>query len=166
MAGFRRHRSHGNNRKLPSRSRRPRVEQLEKREMLAAADLSDWAGVANLSSPNNYAIISDISAGGIIDGRRNGTGETAGYLGDTTLNVSGGTLTSTTSGGFGATGIITFDASTDNTSVVDPVFYFGFFDKDNPSSGSFGFSIADQSTTSFRFREAPARLKLLAAARS
>jgi hypothetical protein len=153
MAFFSRRRGTGrSNRKRLDRSRRSRVEQLESRQMLAAADLSDWTGVGNLSSPNNYVVVSDITAGGIIDGRRNGAGESSAYLGDTTLSVSGGTLTATTSGGFGATGTLTFDASTDNTSVVDPVFYFGFYDKDNPSSGAFGFSIADQSTSSFRFR--------------
>ncbi|MBA3482733.1 MAG: fibronectin type III domain-containing protein, partial [Pirellulales bacterium] len=120
--------------------------------MLSAADLTDWAGVGNLTSPNNYGVISSMSAGGTIDGRRYGTGEAAGYLADTLLSVSGGELTATTSGGFGATGTLTFDASTDNTSVVDPVFYFGFFDKDNLASGAFGFTIANQTTSSFRFR--------------
>ena len=116
------------------------------------ADLSGFTGSGNTSAPNNYGVITTTSVGGMLDGRRNGTGESASYLADTSLSVSGGVLTATTSGGFGATGTLTFDASTDDTSVVDPVFYLGFFDKDNLASGTFGFTLADQTTTSFRFR--------------
>jgi hypothetical protein len=128
-------------------------ELLESRQMLSGtpALLSDWAGLNNTAAPNSYSA-STLAAGGTFDARRFGSGQSAGYLADTALSTSGGALTATTAGGFGAAGTLTFDASLDNTSLADPVFYFGFFDKDDLTKGAFGFSPADSSTTAFRFR--------------
>lgn len=134
------------------RSPRLNFEQLEPRAMLSVADLSDFAGVGNTSAPNNYTE-GLTAAGGTFDSRRFGTGEAAAYLADTVLNVSGGELTRTTAGGFGANGTLTFDASS-NASIADPVFYFGFFDNEGLTAGAFGFSIANETATSFRFRSA------------
>src|SRR4051812_41762905 len=131
-----------------------RFERLESRDMLSVADVSAWAGLGNQSSPNNYAALSTTSAGGTLDSRRFGGGQTASYLADTSLNVPAGPLNATTSGGFGATGTLSFDASVDNATLVDPVVYFGFFDKDALTSGAFGFSFANQTTTSFRVKSA------------
>ena len=137
------------------RSFRLRFELLEARQMLAAADLTGWAGLNHQSAPNDFEVISSTSSGGTFDGRRFGAGEAAAYLADTALLTTGGAalpdLTRTTSGGFSATGTLTFDASA-NSNIVDPVFYYGFFDNENLSAGAFGFSIADQTATSFRFR--------------
>src|SRR4051812_32133154 len=121
------------------RALRPRIERLEPREMLSGtpAFVGDWAGLGNTSSPNNYGLISSISTGGTYDARRFGAGQTAAYFGDTSLSVTGGLLNATTAGGFGASGTLSFDASTDNTSIADPVFYFGFFDKDDLTKGAF-----------------------------
>ena len=130
---------------------RLRFEVLEPREMLAVADLSGWAGVGNTSSPNNYSA-STTSAGGAFDDRRFSGGQTAAYLADTSLAVAGGVLSTSTVGGFGATGTITIDASIDNVALADPVFYFGFFDKDDLTKGAFGFSPANSTTSAFRFR--------------
>lgn len=124
-------------------------ERLEPRAMLAVADLSDFAGVGNTSAPNNYTE-GVTTAGGTFDSRRFGS-EGVAYLADTILNVPGAALTRTTAGGFGASGTLTFDASA-SAAVTDPVFYFGFFDNESPTAGAFGFSIANQTATSFRFR--------------
>ncbi len=118
------------------------------------ANLLGWTGVGNQSTPNDYEAISTTSAGGTIDGRRFGTGEAASYFADTMLLDGAGdqiTLTRTTAGGFSATGTLVFDASA-NSNIVDPLFYYGFFDKANLASGAFGFTIANQTATSFRFR--------------
>ena len=87
----------------------------------------------------------------MFDDRRFGAGQTAGYLADTSLAVSGGVLNASTAGGFTATGTITIDASINNVSLADPILYFGFFDKDDLTKGVFGFSPADSSTTAFRY---------------
>jgi fibronectin type III domain protein len=136
------------------RTRRLGLEQLESRQMLSGtpAFVGDWAGTSNTALPNNYGMISAVSAGGTLDARRFGSGQTAAYFADTALSVSGGVLTATTAGGFGATGTLSFDASTNNTSLADPVLYFGFFDKDDLTKGAFGVAPADSSTTAFRFR--------------
>lgn len=132
---------------------RLRFEVLERRDLLAAADLNGWSGSGNTASPNNYTASAN-SAGGVLDDRRFGGGQAASFLADTSLAVPGGVLTASTSGGFSAAGTISIDASTNNWSLADPVFYFGFFDKDDLTKGAFGFSLADSSTTAFRFRAA------------
>ncbi len=138
-------------RRASKESPRLNFELLESRSMLSVADLSGFAGVGNTSSPNNYTS-GVTTAGGTFDTRRfAAAGESAAYLADTVLNVSGGALTRTTAGGFGANGTLTFDASA-NATVTDPVFYFGFFDNESLTAGAFGFSIANQTATSFRFR--------------
>lgn len=134
------------------------LEILEHRQMLCAgvgnpSDLRDWIGENNQVSPNDYAVLSPTSAGGTFDARRTPpAGEAAAYLADASLDVPGGVLGASTVGGFGATGTFTFQASTDKKTLVDPVFLFGFFDKDNLGAGAFGLAPADSSTTAFRFR--------------
>ncbi len=146
--------------KLTKWSIRLYLEALEPRQMLCGdlgnvSDLSGWVGVDNQTDPNNYAVLSPTAAGGTFDARRTpAVGETEAYLADPALNVPGGVLDASTPGGFGASGTLTFQASSDHTSLADPVFLFGFFDRTNLEAGAFGLSPADSSTTAFRFRAA------------
>ncbi len=144
--------------KTSKRSFRPYLETLELRQMLcgdvgSVSDLSDWLGVENQTSPNDYAVLAPTAAGGTFDARRTpAAGEAPAYLADTSLDVPSGVLDTSTPGGFGATGTLTFQASSDHTTLADPVFLFGFFDSNDLAAGAFGLSPADSSTTAFRFR--------------
>ena len=109
-------------------------------------------GVGNLSSPNNYSVISASSAGGTFEGRRLGTGEAAAYLADTQLLNSLGTPLA---------GPQQHDYRRLHRewlwlrlarSPPTPHLYFGFFDKDNLPSGTFGAYTQAVTTTGVSFK--------------
>ena len=119
-----------------------------------AVVFSEFVGVNNMASPNNYNVTST-GFGGVFDSMRGGP-EPAAYLADTSLVVPNGILNASTFGGFGATGTLWFDAS-HTASATSPLIYFGFFDKDALPAGPFGVWFADNqpSWTSFEFVVAP-----------
>ena len=96
---------------------RPRFETLESRAMLSAASLTDWVGIGNTTSPNNYVVTSTTSAGGTFAERR----LTAASLSDQTL--AGGT--------FDWNNPLSMSGTVQFTSGYDPVFFFGWYDSTN-----------------------------------
>lgn len=113
------------------------------------ANTSDFVGLRNTSAPNNYTA-GATSIGGTLDARRSSS-ENFAYLADTALAVPGGVLSATTPGGFEAFGTLTFDASTNDISLIWPELYIGFFGRNNTPAGGFGFKVGNNSTTAFNF---------------
>lgn len=112
----------------------------------ALSDLTQFEGLRNTPDAtsgrtNNYTVTSATSAGGSFQPRIN----EGAYLADRGLTLTGP---------LSATGTFTFEANAVNSTIVDPIFGFGFFNDDNLANAAnntrAAFTLADQTATSFR----------------